>query len=140
MLKDKFLKFVICGPLKNVFKWAGKEVFRLNTVVLVGRLASEPDLLNLEENKARTVLSLAVPRTFKNQEGIYETDFFRCILWNGIAKRAKEYCKKGDTVCVKGRLQVREYVNEQEEKKFITEVIAESISFVCSTKKKEEIT
>ena len=77
---------------------------------------------------------------FGYADGIYETDFFRCVLWNGIAKRAKEYCKKGDTVCIKGRLQVRDYLDEHEEKKYITEVIAESISFVSSIKNKEEIT
>ena len=88
----------------------------MNTVVLVGRLTGEPELIKTKENHDRTVINLAVPRSFKNQEGIYETDFFRCILWNGIAKRAKEYCKKGDTVCIKGRLQVRDYLDEKEEK------------------------
>ena len=111
----------------------------MNTVVLVGRLTGEPELIKTKENHDRTVINLAVPRSFKNQEGIYETDFFRCILWNGIAKRAKEYCKKGDTVCIKGRLKVRDYLDEKEEKKYITEVIAENISFVAHTKNKQEI-
>ena len=66
----------------------------MNTVILVGRLTGEPELVKTKENHDRTVIHLAVPRTFKNQDGIYETDFFPCILWNGIAKRAKEYCKK----------------------------------------------
>ena len=60
------------------------------------------------------------------------TDFIRCILWNGIAKRAKEYCKKGDIVCVRGRLQIRTYENEENVKKFMTEVIVESLAFVSS--------
>ncbi len=110
----------------------------INTVVLIGRLAGEPTLTETKENKNRTVIDLAVPRSFKNQNGIYETDFFRCILWNGIAKRVKEYCKKGDLVCVKGRLQVREYFTEEAEKKYITEVIAETISFISSVKNKEK--
>lgn len=111
----------------------------INTVVLIGRLTAEPSLKETKENKNRTVIDLAVPRSFKNQDGIYETDFFRCILWNGIAKRVKEYCQKGDMVCVKGRLQVREYINEQSEKKYITEIIAETISFLSSVKNKEKI-
>ena len=112
----------------------------MNTVVLIGRLGGEPVLTEIKENHSRTIIQLAVPLSYKNADGIYETDFFRCVLWNGIAKRAKEYCKKGDTVCIKGRLQVRDYLDEHEEKKYITEVIAESISFVSSVKNKEEIT
>ena len=112
----------------------------MNTVVLIGRLGGEPVLTETKENHSRTIIQLAVPRSYKNADGIYETDFFRCVLWNGIAKRAKENWKKGDTVCIKGRLQVRDYLDEHEEKKYITEVIAESISFVSSVKNKEEIT
>ena len=129
-------------PFDELFSLCFNEAerrFSMNTVVLIGRLTSEPVLTETKENKERTVIQLAVPRTFKNVDGIYETDFFRCILWNGIAKRAKEYCKKGDMVCVKGRLQVREY-EENEERKFITEVIAESISFVSSANRKEKST
>lgn len=48
----------------------------MNTVVLVGRLTGEPELIKTKENHDRTVINLAVPRSFKNQEGIYETDFF----------------------------------------------------------------
>ena len=103
----------------------------MNHVILVGRLTDDPSLQN-ESDQSRMVVSLAVPRTFKNSHGIYETDFIRCILWNGIAKRAKEYCKKGDIVCVRGRLQIRTYENEENVKKFMTEVIVESLAFVSS--------
>ena len=96
----------------------------MNTVVLIGRLGSEPVLTETKDSHPRTVIQLAVPRTYKNQDGIYETDFFRCVLWNGIAKRAKEYCKKGDMVCVKGRLQVCDYLDEHDEKKYIIVVVA----------------
>lgn len=105
----------------------------MNHVILVGRLTGTPEIIKTE-NSIRTVVNLAVPRTFKNQDGIYETDFIRCILWNGIAERASEYCKKGDIVCLRGRLQVRTYVLENSEKKYMTEVIVETISFVSSVK------
>ncbi len=106
----------------------------MNHVILVGRLTGTPEELKTDENVVRTVINLAVQRTFKNQDGLYDTDFIRCILWNGIAKRACEYCKKGDMVCVKGRLQVRSYQSE-EETKYITEVVVETISFVSSVQK-----
>ena len=66
----------------------------MNTVVLIGRLTGEPELKETKEQKERSIIQIAVPRSFKNADGIYETDFFRCILWNGIANRVKEYCKK----------------------------------------------
>ena len=110
----------------------------MNHVILVGRLTDDPTIQD-NEDQSRMVISLAVPRTFKNSEGIYETDFLRCVLWNGIAKKTKEYCKKGDIVCVRGRLQVRTYETEENEKKYMTEVMVESIAFVSSNHKEKEI-
>ncbi len=104
----------------------------MNHVILVGRLTGNPEIVKTEKDTSKTVVTLAVPRTYRNQEGIYETDFIRCVLWNGIADRACEYCKKGDIVCIRGRLQVRNYETSEGEKKFITEVNAETIAFVSS--------
>lgn len=107
----------------------------MNHVVLIGRLTEDPKVTEEDNDKAHSAIALAVPRSFKNADGVYETDFIRCILWNGIAKRAQEYCKKGDMVCIRGRIQVRSYQEDGEDKKrFITEVIAETISFVSSKK------
>ncbi len=110
----------------------------MNHVILVGRLTGTPEVIKTEKEVSRTIVNLAVPRIFKNQNGIYETDFIRCVLWNGIANRASEYCKKGDIVCIRGRLQVRNYETEDQEKKWLTEVVAETISFVSSVKNAEE--
>jgi len=106
----------------------------VNHVILIGRLTGTPEVVKTENDVSRTVINLAVQRTYKNQDGLYETDFLRLVLWNGIADRACEYCKKGDVVCIRGRLQVRNYLDEDGKKKFITEVIVETISFVSSTK------
>ena len=56
-----------------------------NLVYLIGRLVSDPELKTTENNKEYTTITLAVQRNFKNQDGIYETDFIKCSLWNGIA-------------------------------------------------------
>ncbi len=109
----------------------------MNHVILVGRLTGDPEMIKTENGVSRLVVNLAVPRTYKNQDGIYETDFIRCVLWNGIAERATEYCKKGDIVCIRGRIQVRNYENTPGEKKYITEVNAETIAFVSSYHAKE---
>ena len=107
----------------------------MNQVVLVGRLTGKPEVLTSENNKKYTFINIAVPRSFKNSEGIYETDFIRCVLWNGIASSTSEYCDVGDMVGIKGRLQNRCYEGDNSEKKYITEVIAERVTFLSSAKK-----
>ena len=107
----------------------------MNNVVLVGRLTKDPEMLDTKDNsKKRTIVTLAVTRNYKNSEGIYDTDFIRCILWNAVASSACEYCKSGDVVGIKGRLESRKYETEEKEVKYITEVIVEKITFLSSKK------
>lgn len=109
----------------------------LNQVVLVGRLTDDPSVTKTESGQKVSTVTLAVNRSFKNPEGIYETDFIRCILWNVIAENTSEYCKKGDIVGVKGRIQVSNYVDKDNNKKYTTEVIAEKVTFLSSKKTEE---
>lgn len=110
----------------------------MNAVVLVGRLVDNPEIITTESNKKLTSVVLAVHRNYKNSDGIYETDFVRCILWNGVAATTCEYCHAGDIIGVKGRIETRSYETENKEKKYVTEVIADKITFLSSTKLKEE--
>ena len=110
----------------------------LNQVVLVGRLTDDLEVITKENGKKVTTMNLAVQRSFKNSEGIYETDFIRCILWNAVAQSTSEYCKKGDIIGVKGRLQVTNYDDSEGKKKYITEVIAEKVTFLSSNSSVEE--
>lgn len=110
----------------------------LNQVVLVGRLTDDLEVITKENGKKVTTMNLAVQRSFKNSEGIYETDFIRCILWNAVAQSTSEYCKKGDIIGVKGRLQVTNYDDSEGKKKYITEVIAEKVTFLSSKSSFEE--
>ncbi len=103
----------------------------LNQVILVGRLTDDPKINASDKGKKIATVTLAVGRSFKNQDGIYETDFIRCILWDGIAVNTKEYCKKGDVVGIKGRLQVESYEKDGQ-KKYITNVVAEKVTFLSS--------
>lgn len=86
----------------------------LNQTVIVGRIAKDPELRETENGKKVTNVTLAVPRSFKNANGEYETDFISCVLWKGIAESTVEYCKKGDLVGVKGRIQTRVYEKDEE--------------------------
>ena len=76
----------------------------LNQVIIVGRLVEKPIVEENENEKKVCNITLAVQRSYKNAEGVYETDFIKCTLWNGIAENTAEYCEKGDLVGVKGRL------------------------------------
>lgn len=111
----------------------------MNEVVLVGRLTKDPEVVTTENNKKRALITLAVPRKFKNVDGIYETDFIRVVLWNNIALNAKEYCKSGDLLGVKGRIQVSSYKDSEDNTRYSTEVIAESITFLSSKHVEETI-
>lgn len=108
----------------------------LNQTVLVGRLVREPEVIETENGAKVSNISLAVPRSFKNAEGEYETDFIEVTLWNNIAQSTSEYCKKGDLVGVKGRIQTDSYEKDGE-KKFLMKVIADRVTFLSSKSKSE---
>ena len=110
----------------------------LNQVICVGRLVKDPEVEETEKGSKRSTITLAVSRPYKNADGVYETDFIKCILWNAIAENTCEYCKKGDVLGVKGRIQVSKYENEKGEKVNSTEIIAEKISFLSSKSKEHE--
>lgn len=109
----------------------------MNNVILVGRLTQNPEIVEIEPNKKVTTVYLAVNRNFKNSEGIYETDFLRCILWNNIASTTTEYCHVGDVLGVKGRLQSSKYEDDNGKIHYITDVVAERVTFLSSNKKHE---
>lgn len=110
----------------------------LNQTVIVGRLIKDPELRETETGKKVTSVIVAVPRSFKNLNGEYDTDFIPCVLWKGVAENTVEYCKKGDLVGVKGRIQTRTLAIDEETKKNIVEVVAEKVTFLSSHNKEIE--
>ena len=109
----------------------------MNNVMLVGRLATDIEKKQLDSGKEVTKISLAVNRSYKNPDGLYETDFIDCILWDGLANNLYEYCQKGDVVGVRGRLQVSHYEVDGVKKKAV-EVIVEKLTFLSSKPKEVE--
>ena len=101
----------------------------LNQIVLVGRLVNEPTIEENESGKKVGVISLAIPRSYKNMNGEYDTDFVDVTLWNGIAENTTQYCKKGDIVGVKGRIQ-------SHEDKSIS-LVAEKVTFLSSKRSED---
>lgn len=102
----------------------------LNQIVIVGRMTGDVKKI---DGKTCGEITLAVQRSYKNEEGIYETDFIDCQLNGGLLENVKDYCKKGDVVGVKGRLQTL-VVDDVK----TTIVIAEKVTFLSSNKGGEE--
>lgn len=105
----------------------------LNQVVLVGRIVRTPELRVTETGKKTATVTLAVPRSYKNMDGEYETDFLDCTLWTNVAENTTEYCQTGDMVGVKGRIQSRVILNEDGSKKKKTEIVAEKVTFLAQS-------
>ena len=109
----------------------------LNQTILVGRLTSDLELKENENGTQVANITIAVPRSYKNENGEYDTDFIDCVLWNSIAMNTSQYCKKGDMVGVKGRIQTGHYVDYDGNNRKVTEIIAEKITFLSSKKVEE---
>ena len=108
----------------------------LNQAILVGRLAEDPKVITNENGKKFSNITIGVPRNFKNEDGVYETDFIEITLWNNIAENTSEYCKKGDLIGVRGRIQVDSYEVEGE-KRSSQKIVADRVTFLSSRPKPE---
>ena len=109
----------------------------VNQLIVIGRLVKDPELRKTENGKNVTNITLAVPRSYKNTNGEYDTDFIDCTLWSTVAETTTEYCHKGDLLGVKGRLQMRTIEKEDEKPKQNLEVVAEKVTFLSSSKSKD---
>lgn len=109
----------------------------LNQIILVGRLTRDITVNKSEKGVKVATISLAVPRSFKNSEGVYDTDFIDCVAFESVAENTSDYCGKGDIVGVRGRVQSR-IVSDNEKKENIVEIIAEKVTFLSSHTKEEK--
>ena len=98
----------------------------INNVVLVGRLVRDPELRYTPNNQAVATFSLAVNHNFKSQNGEREADFINCVIWRQQAENLANWAKKGALVGITGRIQTRNYENQQGQRVYVTEVVAES--------------
>lgn len=108
----------------------------LNQIVLVGRITRDLVVNKSEKGNKVTTISLAIPRSFKNSEGNYDTDFVDCVAFDVIAENTREYCKKGDIVGVKGRVQSR-IIEKEDKRESVVEIIAEKVTFLSSHTKED---
>lgn len=102
----------------------------MNRVILIGRLTRDPELRYTSSNIPSATFSLAVDRTFTNQNGEREADFINIVVWRKQAENVKNYLAKGSQVAVEGRIQTRSYDAQDGTKRYVTEVVADSVQFL----------
>lgn len=109
----------------------------INNVALVGRMAGDAELRYTPNNQAVATFRLAVNRTFKNQNGEREADFINCVIWRQQAENLVNWSKKGALIGITGRIQTRSYENQQGQRVYVTEVVADNFQLLESRKDRE---
>lgn len=104
----------------------------INNVTLVGRLTKDVELRYTPSNVAVGTFTLAVNRAFKNDSGEREADFINCVIWRKGAETLANYAKKGSQIGITGRIQTRNYENQQGQRVYVTEVVAENFTLLDS--------
>ncbi|MDX8363557.1 single-stranded DNA-binding protein [Cytobacillus sp. IB215665] len=102
----------------------------MNRVILVGRLTKDPELRYTPSGVAVATFTLAVNRTFTNQQGERQADFINCVVWRKPAENVANYLKKGSLAGVDGRVQTRNYEGQDGKRVYVTEIVAESVQFL----------
>ena len=100
----------------------------LNKVIMMGRLAEEPELRMTQNETPVSKFSIAVERSY-SKNGERETDFFNVVAWQARAEFVAKYFKKGQLICVEGRLQRRTWQDPEGKNRHIYEIVAESTHF-----------
>lgn len=104
----------------------------LNKIIIMGRLARDPELKRTTFGTAVTSFSLAVDRDFKSQSGEKETDFIEVVAWKNTAEFVSKYFSKGRMAVVEGRLQIRDWTDKDGGKRRSAEVVADNVYFADS--------
>lgn len=102
----------------------------MNKIILMGRLTRDPEVRVTPSEKTVCTFTLAVDRQFANQSGEREADFINIVVWGKAAELCGNSLAKGQRLLVEGRLQIRNYVAKDGNKRYVTEVIANSVEFV----------
>ena len=107
----------------------------INNAVLVGRMTRDVELRYTPSNQAVATFPLAVNRNFKNQNGEREADFINIVIWRQQAENLANWAKKGTLLGITGRIQTRNYENQQGQRVYVTEVVADNFQIL---EKREE--
>lgn len=97
----------------------------INNVTLIGRMTRDAELKQTPSGQSVAIFNLAVNRNFKNSDGEREADFINCVIWGTSAENLANWTKKGALIAVVGRIQTRNYENQQSQRVYVTEVVVE---------------
>ncbi len=106
----------------------------LNKICVMGRLTADPELRRTQSGTAVTSVTLAVDRDFKDQDGNRATDFIPVVAWKGPAEALAKYFSKGRMAVVAGRLQLRDWIDKDGNKRRTAEIVADNVYFGDSKK------
>lgn len=106
----------------------------MNRVVLTGRLGADPELKQTQSGVSVCQFRLAVDRKFKNADGKRETDWINIVAWRNTAEFCARYLQKGAKIGVEGMIQTRSYDAQDGSKRYVTEVVADSVEF-CESRR-----
>lgn len=110
----------------------------MNKIILIGRLTKDVDLRYTNSQIAVANFTLAVNRNFKNQNGEIEADFINCIAFKNQAENLSKFQKKGSQIAVSGRLQIRNYQDQNGNTRYISEVVCDDVQYLDKAEIKEE--
>jgi single-strand DNA-binding protein len=102
----------------------------LNQVVLIGRLTKDPEMRYTQNGTAVTSFTLACDRPFTTGTGQREADFIPIVVWRKQAESCGKYLSKGSLTAVVGRIQTRSYDDQNGQKRYVTEVVADNVRFL----------
>ncbi len=102
----------------------------LNKAILIGRLTRDPEIRYTQSNRAVAQFTVAIDRPFTKEDGTREADFINVVAWDRTAENVGKYMAKGRLIAVEGRMQTRNYDNNEGRKVYVTEVIASNVQFL----------
>ena len=102
----------------------------MNKIILVGRMTKDIEIRYTQNQKEVGNFDLAVNRNYKNANGEYDTDFFKCIAWGNLAKTIQTYTSKGSQIAIEGRVENRTYQANDGTNRYVTEVVVEGVHLI----------
>ena len=102
----------------------------MNKIILIGRMSKDIEIRYTQNQKEVGNFDLAVNRNYKNANGEYDTDFFKCIAWGNLAKTIQTYTSKGSQIAIEGRVENRTYQANDGTNRYVTEVVVEGVHLI----------
>ena len=111
--------------------------FNLNKAILGGRLTSDPELKQTQSGIPVVSFTIAINRRYQSKDASQQTDFINITAWRSTAEFVTRYFRKGSSICVIGSIQTRSWVDQQGQKRYATDVVADEVLFVDSRQEAE---